>query len=76
MKHNEGVRSRNEEWRERTAHKQFKKVVKEEKKKGAERTEAFDKLSRKIKKRRAEEEAKFDVDTFARDVRHSKRRKK
>ena len=31
---------------------------------------------RKIKKRKAEEETKFDLDTFARDVRHSKREKK
>ena len=31
---------------------------------------------RKIQKRKAEEEAKFDLDTFARDVRHSKREKK
>ena len=41
VKHNEGVRHRNEEKRERAAYKQFK----EEKKKEAERKEAFDKLS-------------------------------
>ena len=52
----------------------------EEKREKAERKKAFDKLSsdemrlvednhpRKIQKRKAEEEAKFDVDTFARDV--------
>ena len=76
--------------REKVAYKQFKKEVKEEKKKEAERKEAFDTLSsyeqrfvedphyyhpRKIKKRKAEEETKFDLDTFARDVRHSKREK-
>ena len=62
--------------REKIAHKQLKKEVKEEKKKEAERKEAFDTLSsyekrlvkdphcyhpRKIKKRKAEEEAKFDL---------------
>ena len=31
---------------------------------------------RKIKKREAEEASKFDVDTFARDVRYFKREKK
>ena len=36
---------RNEERREKVAHKQFKKEVNEEKKKEAERKEAVDKLS-------------------------------
>jgi len=87
-KHNERVRARNGEKRERKEYKQGKREEKEEKKREAERKEAFDNLSsyekrlvedphyyhpRKIKKRKAEEEAKFDPDTFARDVRHSKR---
>ena len=86
-KHNEGVRERNAKRRERVSHKQFK----EEQKKEMEIKKALTQLPErerklvedphhyhphKIKKRKAEEEVQFNPDTFARDVRHSKREKK
>ena len=86
-KHNEGVRERNAKRRERISHKQFK----EEQKKEMEIKKALTQLPErerklvedphhyhphKIKKRKAEEETQFNPDTFARDVRRSKREKK